>query len=226
MRFSWCNSRPWIFLRIFRSIKSSSHTAINHLLIKSKSRIVRNRWFQAIPIPLISTKYGILTAFFFPFFTLCSSNVYWFCFLYHFPLIGDVYSYALGVLILKEWPSNGGQLKSDMELGPFLIFVIGLLGFCSSHFPVYNGLVWDEGRFLTCLLAGLISVMFISILSFWAGCCDAYCRDPSGLSGCCPKLLGKLRCALTLASSSFSNERKLCMPVSITYVAVSDACSF
>lgn len=77
-------------------------------------------------------------------------------------MIGGVYSYALRVLILKEWLSNGGQLKLDMELDPFSIFAIGLLRFYSSHFPVYSGLFRDEGRFLTCLLAGLISIMFTS----------------------------------------------------------------
>lgn len=105
------------------------------------------------------------TVFFFFFLSslsFSSSNVYWSCFLYHFPLIGGVYSYALGVLILKEWPSNGGQLKSDMELGPFLIFFISLLRFCSSHFLVYNGMVWVDRRFLTCFLAGLISVISTS----------------------------------------------------------------
>lgn len=72
-------------------------------------------------------------------------------------LVG-VYSYALGVLILKKWSSNGGQLKSDMELGPFLIFV--------------NLVYWDFAFLIfQCTIACLGWRKIFNMFTSWAGFC-------------------------------------------------------
>ena len=67
----------------------------------------------------------------------------------------DVYTYALGVLILKEWLSNGGQLKSDTKLGLFLIFV--------------NLVYWDFALLIFRIFGGIRNVF--NMLTRWAAFC-------------------------------------------------------
>lgn len=83
---------------------------------------------------------------------------------------------------MKEWPSNGGQPKSDMKLGPFLIFVN--LVYWDFALLVFQCTMNWFGMSIFNVFTSWAGFCYVSTssLSFWAGCCDVQCQDPSGLS--------------------------------------------